>query len=256
MNLIYHYYDNLSLISSAIALLKKLNIEAMDGGKFEFYGSNFLIDERRFFIANAYNIALANKKNLLILEDDAFRNIVFSKHQIDENPNLYNVVESELMRFKLTYSQETKILHLIDILQKDSIAPHIKSDLSDFSVAVFCSDLTHIEALEAILNVLNIKINFIDFSDFFKLPNKELALKYSAKCFENALDCGSDFILSTSMGNYEMFDKERKNLSRISNRNLGKMPIMFLSQLLLLAFGMRDENALNFRYHKFLPDFL
>ena len=57
------------------------------------------------------------------------------------------------------------------------------------------------------------------------------------------------------MGNYEIFDKERKNLSKAANRNLGDMPVLFLPQLLHLAFGIRNESALNFRYHKFEPRF-
>ena len=257
MNLIYHYYDNLSLISSTLALFKRLDIEAVDSEKFEFYGGNFLLDEKRFFVANAYNIALSKGRDLLILEDDAYKNITFSKSQIDENPNLYSLVESELARFKLQYSQDTKIHHLVEILgdSLDKIKANLKSDLSDFSVAIFCSDLNTAESLSAILGALNIKVHFIEKNDFFALPNKELALKYSAKCFEFALDCGSDFILTTSMGNYEIFDKERKNLSKAANRNLGDMPVLFLPQLLLLAFGIRNESALNFRYHKFEPRF-
>ena len=170
---------------------------------------------------------------------------------------IYSAVESELSRFKLKYSQDTKISHLANLLGEslDKICANLKSDLSDFSVAVFCSDSNTAEPLSAILEVINIKVNFIETSDFFKLPNKELALKYSAKCFESALDCGSDFILSTSMGNYEIFDKERKSLARIANRNLGDMPVLFLPQLLLLAFGIRSESALNFRYHRFAPQF-
>lgn len=258
MKLVYHYYDNLSLISSALSLLKRLEIEAVDNQKnekFEFYGSNFLLDEKRFFVANAYNIALAKERDLLILEDDAYKNIIFSKAQIDENPNLYSLVESELAKFSLKYSQDTKILHLVEILKLESIKVNLKSDLSNFSVAVFCSDSSYIESLCAVLSVLKLNVNFIEVSNFYKLPNKDLALKYSAQLFENALDCGSDFILTNSMGNYEIFDKERKNLAKIANRDLGKMPVIFLPQLLLLAFGVRDESALNFRYHKFQPDF-
>ncbi|MGX2982675.1 HdrB C-terminal domain-containing protein [Helicobacter sp. 23-1045] len=258
MNLIYHYYDNLSLISSAIALFKRLDIEAVDSEKFEFYGGNYLLNEKRFFVANAYNIALSKGRDLLILEDDAFKNITFSKNRIDENPNLYSAVEGELARFKLQYSQDTKISHLANLLGEscDKIRANLKSDLSDFSVAVLGSDSAFCANLEKILNALKIKINFIETSDIFSLPNRDLAHKYGAKYFENALDSASDFIIAQSMSVFEMFDKERKSLTRIANRNLGDMPVLFLPQLLLLAFGERNESALNFRYHKFAPDFL
>lgn len=257
MKLIYHSYSNLSLISSAIALLKRLEIEALDNEKFEFYGSNYLLDQKRFFVANAYNIALAKNRDLVILEDDAYKNMIFSKSQIDENPNLYSLIESELAKFHLQYSQDIKILHLANVLCEslESIKSRVQSDFSDFSVAVFGSDSSVCEALNAILGAINIKVNFIEISDFYKLPNRDLALKYSANLFESALDCGSDFILVNSMGNYEIFDKERKNLNKIANRDLGKMSVLFLPQLLLLAFGVRSESELNLRYHKFQPEF-
>lgn len=254
--LIYHCYDNLSLISSSLALFKKMDITASDSDDFEFYGSNYLLNENQFFLANAKNIALAKNGKLLILEDDAYANISFSKMKIDENPNLYNFVESELSKLNLQYSQDIEILHLTTFLhsQLDNIKKHLRSDFSDFSVAVFGANTNN--ALKEILESLNIKINFIESNDFFKIPNKDLALKYSAKCLENALDCGSDFILANSMGAYKMFNKNHKLLQKIANRHLGNMPILFLPQVLLLAFGIRDENSLNFRYHSIIPDFL
>ena len=258
--LLYQFYNNLSLLSSSLALFKKLGIEVDEGraGDFEFYGGNYLLNENLFFLANAKNIALAKERHLLILEDDAYQNIAFTKTQIDENPNLNNTIKSELSKVDLQYLQSTQILRMADILHKnlDLIKAHIKSDFSDFSVVVVVGDSANIQNIIAILEALKIQINFIEKSGFFALPNKDLALKYSAKLFEGAVDCGSDFVLSTSMGNYEIFDKERKNLSKIANRDLGKMPILFLPQLLLLAFGIKDESALNFRYHKFQPEFL
>lgn len=258
--LLYQFYNNLSLLSSCLALFKKLNIQANEGSAkdFEYYGSNYLLNENQFFLANAKNIAHAKGQNLLILEDDAYQNIAFSKAQIDENPNLYNAINCELAKVNLQYLQSTQILRLVDVLHAnlEVIKAHIKSNFSDFSVAVLVADSANCEKIATILETLNLRVNFIEKSEFFKLPNRDLALKYSAQLFENALDCGSDFVLSTSMGNYEIFDKERKNLSKIANRDLGKMPILFLPQLLLLACGERNESALNFRYHTFQPEFL
>lgn len=258
--LLYQFYNNLSLLSSSLALFKKLGIKVDEGkaGDFEYYGSNYLLNENQFFLANAKNIASTKGQNLLVLEDDAYQNIAFSKAQIDENPNLYNAIKSELAKVDLQYLQSTQILRLVDILHSnlDVIKSSVKSDFSDFSVAVLVADSANIEKIAEILEMTKIQINFIEKSEFFALPNKNLALKYSAQIFEDALDAGSDFVLTTSMGNYEIFDNGRKELGKIANRDLGKMPILFLPQLLLLACGIKDESALNFRYHKFQPEFL
>lgn len=258
--LLYQFYNNLSLLSSSLALFKKLDIK-VDEGKardFEYYGGNYLLNENQFFLANAKNIASTKGQNLLVLEDDAYKNIAFAKAQIDENPSLHNAIKSELAKVNLQYVQSVQILRIVDVLHKDLdlLKAHIKSDFSNFSVAVLVADSANVEKIAEILEITKIQINFIEKSEFFALPNKNLALKYSAQIFEDALDSGSDFILTTSMGNYDIFDNERKNLAKIANRDLGKMPILFLPQFLLLACGIKDESALNFRYHKFQPEFL
>lgn len=264
--LVYYHYENLSLIESATALFKMLEIDAIYEDKFEYYGGKLghLVNEKLFFIAQAYNIAKASSKNkdLLVLEEDAFNNLTFAKREIECNPSLFNLVQNELGKCKLKYSQDTKVIYLADLLSSDAMLEKIKqnqkADFNSFSISIFHSHYLKNNSIVKIYKELGLKIALEEYCEFYKNQsfNPNLAYKYSAKSFEKALDSGSDFILSLSSAIFDMFDKERKYLTKAANRDLGKMPIIFLPQLLLLSIGIKDENALNFRYHKFGFDFI
>ena len=121
--LIYHSYKNLSLLDSSIALLGELSLPFIVINDFEYYGGHWgkLIDENKFFLANAFNIALASSKNcnLLVLEEDAFYNLILAKTYIDENPSLFASIQNSLSKHNLFYNQDVKIIFINDLLVKN-----------------------------------------------------------------------------------------------------------------------------------------
>lgn len=272
--LIYHHYNNLSLIDSSTALLRILNIPFVDDCKFEYYGGYwaYIINDKRFFIAQAYNLALATKHNcdLLILEEDAFYNIAFAKQHIDSDPSLLALIQNELDRFDLCYDSKTQVVLLNDILTKEdslkSLKQHYKLKFSDFSVSLFHTNRNFANlhypndksSLRRILEVLDLKIIYEEYNAFTHALsfNPELSYKYSAKLLENALDSGSDFAISVSMNAFDIFDTQRSKLQKSANRKFVGYPILFLPQIILLAFGINDEAKLALRYHKHKVDFV
>ena len=49
---------------------------------------------------------------------------------------------------------------------------------------------------------------------------------------------------------FDILDSQRKKLCNVYNRDNIALPILFLPQVLLLAFGEEDKNKLGFAYHK------
>ncbi|RAX52994.1 hypothetical protein CCY99_06395 [Helicobacter sp. 16-1353] len=269
--LIYYDYENLSLIDSSIVLLKELEIPFIDDNVFEYYGGHwgYVVNERIFFLSQAYNIALASSKDcdLLVLEEDAYYNLCFAKKHIEENPTLFNLAQSELAKYDLTYSEKTKIIYINNLLgdNLEKIKAKNKTSFSDFHVSIFHSsrDISDFDDksnanLKKILNVVGLNIVYEEHNAFFQneLFSPKIAYKYSAKSLENAVDSGSDFILSNSMGIFDIFDKKYLKLSKVINRDFGNIPILFLPQVILLSFGIRDDTALALRYHKIGADFI
>lgn len=271
--LIYYDYDNLSLIDSGMALLKELEIPFVDDDTFEYYGGHwgYVVNERIFFLSQAYNIAKASTIgcDLLVLEEDAYFNLIFAKKHIEENPTLFTLVQSELAKFDLKYSQDTKIIYLNNLLSESQNLEKIKAknkiSFNNFTTSIFHTsrDITSLEDksnanLLKILHILGLDIAYEEHYAFFQneLFSPKITYKYSAKSLEKALDSGSDFVLTNSMGIFEMFDKKRLKLSKAINRDFGNIPVLFLPQVILLSFGIKDDTALALRYHKARADFI
>lgn len=265
--LVYHSYENLSLLDSTLALLDELSIPFITSNDFDYYGGYYgkLIDEDRFFLANALNIAKASSKDadLLVLEEDAFYNLTLAKKYIEENPSLFTTIENALSKYKLKYNSDTKVVFINDLLMQnlDSIKAKIKLPFSHFSTSIFHSSRNVIDittAYHKLFALLDLKILYDDKNAYFQyeLFNPELAYKYSAKGLEMALDLGSDFVISQSMGVFGIFDKRRNKISKIANRDFLNLPVLFLPQVLLLSFGIKDDTKLGFRYHKVPVEFV
>lgn len=258
---IYYDYENLSLLDSAISLCKKLNIDAIYNGGFEYFGGEWgaLSDESTFLTAQAYNLSLANKnaRDLLVLENLAYKNLILAKKSLDKN--LPSNIESKLSAQNLAYNPQTNIISLSDLLLKNEVLnngifKHKKVDFENFSACIFSNDIK----IKQICEKLGLKIRLQNALNFNKLQilNESLSFKYSAQMLESALDSASDFIITDSMDIFELMDKKRSKLNKSINRDLGRIPILFLPQLILCALGINDEHLLNFRFHCFVPDFL
>ncbi len=267
--IVYHHYENRSLIDSSLALLKILEIDAVCDEHFEYYGGHWgwLVNERMFFVAQAYNIAKASTmgRDLLVCEEDAYINLVFAKKHIEENPALFSLIENELAKFKLKYSQDTNIVYIADLLAKDEILDKIiakqKVAFDNFSTSIFHSSRqmpNKTDSLKCILQVLQLKVAYEGNYAFFQneLFNPKLAYKYSAAMLANALDSGSDFILCQSMGVFEMIDSKHKKLSKEANRDLGRIATLFLPQIILMSFGVSDDTILAIKNHQIIPEFI
>lgn len=265
--LIYHSYENLSLLDSSIALLGELSLPFIVINDFEYYGGHWgkLIDENKFFLANAFNIALASSKNcnLLVLEEDAFYNLILAKTYIDENPSLFASIQNSLSKHNLFYNQDVKIIFINDLLVKnlDSIKQKIKINFCDFNTSIFHSSKNVIDFTlddSPLFEAIDLSILYDDRQAYFQYEsfNQDLAYKYSAKGLKIAFDLGCDFVIANSIGVFNMFDKKRNKLNKAINRDFINIPVLFLPQVLLLAFGIKDDTKLAFRYHNIPVDFV
>lgn len=264
--MVYYCYENLSILDSYLALLNELEISFIVFNDCEYYGGYWgkLINEDKFFLANAFNIAKASSCNcdLLILEEDAFYNTILAKQYIEENPSLFMSIQNMLSNYGLHYNQETKVIFVNELLMQnlDSIDSKIKIKFSDFSASVFHSSKNefYVNRDNSLFNLIDLKILYDDRNTYFQYEsfNPSLSYKYSAKSLEMAFDLGSDFIIANSIGVFDMFDKKRNKISKAINKDFLDIPVLFLSQVILLAFGIKDDTKLAFRYHKIPVSFI
>lgn len=264
---VYNSYENLSLLDSSLSLLDELAIPFVIFNDFEYYGGHWgrLINEDSFSLANAINIAKASSENadLLVLEEDVFYNLALAKKHIEENPSLFSSIQNTLSKYNLAYNQETKVVFINDLLMQnlESIKGKIRISFRDFCTSIFHSSRNVIDTTlpnSKLFSLLDLKVLCDDRNAYFQYEsfNPNLAYKYSAKALERAFDLGSDFVISNSIGVFDMFDRKRGKINKAINREFIDIPVLFLPQVLLLAFGIKDDTKLAFRYHKIPINFL
>ncbi|PAF41457.1 DUF5644 domain-containing protein [Helicobacter sp. 11S03491-1] len=245
------------LLISTASLLEKFHKSVLplefcyDGG----YWGRFC-DEEKFLFANAYNMALAYKNNaiLLLCEEDAYANIMYAKSIIDADNALRDTLNKKLKQFHLVYDCKVVIESLNQMLANEVDWDVIQS-FKDFGTVVFeGSFYAHKICYKKLFEKISLKkyqttIQNECYAHLFEV-NQHSALEQSGRIRYEAIDLGIDFLVSTSMGQFEMFDTYSKKASKQYKRDFDSMPTLFLSQIVLIAMGEKDFKKLGLHLHK------
>lgn len=79
---------------------------------------------------------------------------------------------------------------------------------------------------------------------------KESTLRESARVYFEALDSGVDFMLVGSLSQFKMLDSHFRELRKIAGRDDRGVPLLFATQVMLLALGERRRDRLGLDSHK------
>lgn len=88
--------------------------------------------------------------------------------------------------------------------------------------------------------------------------NKDMAFKMAGDIIFDGFDSGCDFLIVNDIRSFYIFDNFQTNIAKRLKRPLSEVgvPILFISQILLMAYGKTkaEENFTNL--HKVLPSFI
>lgn len=268
--MIYDKYYNTnaqSLISSTKMLFAYLDLELLSAdvvssvGLADCGGYWARLVQKDDLLRNvAYNLALANAANatLVFLEEDAYANAFYAKTLIESSTQTMREIESQyLHKFNLLYDSKVQMIYLPDLLNTLHLDSFIHKKFTQFSTTIvrgayqsYVPKSTNHRIYEQIdLKVLESSITYQYYAHLLPV-NMQSALYNSAKLFFDLADLGVDFILTHSLSQFDILDSQRKKLCNVYNRDNIALPILFLPQVLLLAFGEEDKNKLGFAYHK------
>ncbi len=90
--------------------------------------------------------------------------------------------------------------------------------------------------------------------DIFESKN-EIAKKIAAKILFDAFDNGADFLIVNDIRTFTFFDSFQKKIAKVFGRDIN-LPILTLSQVILLSLGVTDKNILGFNKHFIKPTFV
>ncbi len=119
----------------------------------------------------------------------------------------------------------------------------------------FVREIQFLEKLESLLG-LKILPFYKESYDYLLKTNPTLAYKMASDDYYEMVDCGIDFIITTNIGNFEIFDKHSKMIQKIAGRDDLEIPLLFLPQVFLSTFRDSDASNLLFKEHNILPKML
>lgn len=267
--IIYDRYDNTlnpqSLLCSTKALFAALGLEVISptsispAGLFDCGGYWARLAQKNDLLHNvAYNLALANAADatLVFVEEDAYANAFYAKSLIESRSHIMREIETQyLHKFNLLYDSKVQMSYLPDLLNSIDISALIQKRFTQFSTAIvrgayqgYVPKSTNHRIYEQIdLKVLETPIANQYYAHLLQV-NSQSAFFNSARLFFDLADLGVDFILTYSLSQFVMLDSYRTKLCSAYNRDNIALPILFLPQALLLAFG-QERNRLGFMYH-------
>ncbi len=262
--IIYDKYENAqALLCSAKELFTQLKLEVLTlntpladcGG----YWARLV--QKDDLIRNvAYNLALANAADatLVFLEEDAYANALYAKMIIESNAKIMRQIETEyLHKFNLLYDSKVQMSYLPDLLNGCDVNALVCKKFTTFSSVILRGAYqAHLPKSTNHRIYEQIDLKFIDTPICYQYYahllniNPQSAIYNSAKLFFDLADLGIDFILSHSLSQFNILDVQRTQLCKAYNRDNIALPILFLPQILLLAFGEKDKTKLGLAHHK------
>ena len=86
--------------------------------------------------------------------------------------------------------------------------------------------------------------------------NPQLAYKMGGMDYYEMMDCGVDFIMSANIGNFELMDRQIRNLQNALGRDTAEIPLLFIPQVILALFSDASTESLKFGAHTIKPKML
>lgn len=224
-----------------------------DGG----YWGRFC-DTEKFLLSNAYNIALADKNNaiLVLADEDSYANVAHAKKLLDSDSKLLESINVKLKKYGLTYRNEVEIIWL-NALIATNLDWGVSQSFDGFSSLIFGGSFTssldkicYKEFLKKIsLKKHNISIQNECYAHLLNV-NKTSCLNQTGIILYEGIDLGADFLISTSLAQFEMLDSYSKQASKYCKRDYISMPVLLLPQVSLLAMGEKNPKKLGLHLHK------
>ncbi len=166
------------------------------------------------------------------------------------------------------YNKECNIIPLHVILKENSklIKSKIVHSFQNFNIGIHLGEFTCKSKKDELSSILTLTgANVLNFDNEFEPDgysllefDKNVAFKMGSNVVFDAFDKGCDLLIVDDIRSFHMFDYYQKELIKTMKRPLGEngMTILSISQVLLTAFGLVNENENLTATHKVKPSFI
>ncbi|WP_331774000.1 HdrB C-terminal domain-containing protein [Sulfurospirillum sp. 1612] len=224
-------------------------------------------DKKGFYVANAKNLALANKEGgaIICAEDSVFLSIQLTIQALRNDAALKSEIDTLLKEQDLELDLDIQINTLADFLVEEiglsKISKLVKNNFGAFNAAIYLGSsqcqLSQFSTLGSYTDILKtlgaqcISYDLADQSSGYEIKEikQELAFKMSGSLMLDMFDNAADFVLVNDARSFVMFDQHQRELEKTVGREID-LSIFSLAQLVLLAFGETNREVLGLKYHK------
>lgn len=250
--------DGRAFLIAGKKLLEELDIQApvLQDSKADIATEGKAINEETFFLNHAHNLSAAKKQgaDILCIDDSSYLSLNLTKESLLEDSELLGRIAAKL---DAPVSLDVKIVHINEVLRDDigflELQKKISRPFSDFKLALFEGNkIEHSGTNASIMTLLGaelIAFNKANKSDGYEIASKSTAFELAGTVLLDAFDNAADFVVTNDTRSFVMFDKHQKSLERTVGREI-ELPIFSTAQLVLLAMGVEDKDALGMTSHK------
>lgn len=251
---------------SARSVLSTLDIELIDLPNVSCCGEPLKsVNKYLTLYLSARNLAIAEQQNLDIFAPCPMCHLALSecKKILGENKDLRQKINTQLQTENLTYQGTTNIVHTVDLLHDhiglDAIKEKVKNPFKDLKVAVHYGchlnrpteigrpvDSENPQKMEHILKTLG--ANPVDYPQkldccgaLLTINLPESALTKTGQKLDAVQTLGYDVFIDTCPWCHKMFDARQTKAGETIAKKLN-IPVLYLTQLIGLAFGIDHDN--------------
>ena len=214
----------------------------------------------------------------LIEQKPAYENyILHALNEVEIGAQFHTNLENRIYNFDLSIEEKIKDiqkkLDLFEELPKQNFRINktliidfgnfeddyeIKHDFKDFNIAYYPSKnnektLELLEKLDAkILNLATLKLDLAK-NTFNKNP--KITYCVASTILLDAFDTNADFLLVDTIEDFYIFDYNRKQIEKISGREI-ILPVIYINELQKLASGKHDEARKTLEKHQINPEII
>ncbi len=246
------------LLESSRALLEFLDMEALGehlirGGYWGRFSERFLDVWLEIFLK-----AEQENAQIMAMEEDSYLDCLYAFRLLSDDSSL---IQKFTLKQGIAPLLPQKPLYLPHYaLQHGNLEGKYQSNFAQFSAAWIGSARAkespssmqgfHKELGSALnLKLLSGQFSFESYAHTFAF-NPQNTLKQSARIYFNAVDLGVDFIMTSSAEQLGFLDGKSKEILKASKRERIETPLLYPTQLILLALGQRDKKLLGIHKHK------
>ena len=169
-------------------------------------------------------------------------------------------------KFAVQKDEDCALETIVDNITIEKVKEALKHPFSEFNVAFYagdfaCPDITEVqESAHLLLETIGAKVT--SFSHWAKgdgfdivAHDKKIAFQKAGAIIFDAFDSGAEILVVDSKETHFMIDQHKREVEKAVGRDI-RIPVLNISQIVALAVGITDKEALGLDAHKIAVEFI